>query len=113
MTARFRIKIDLAAEPGRRFVLKDYRRPAFYGRHESVEAAAIAADNIVRAEHGMPKRVPLTRREIRDAMKIGRAFNSPGVHSHAFGEPNDGCPVCDPLDYLIEQAHAQSAEIER
>lgn len=92
--ARFRIKID----HGRRrpFVLKDYAAPAYLRSFRTLRAAMLHVDNRVRSERGMPPRPDVERADIVAAIRVAKAYNNPGVHSHAFGEPNDGCPVCDP-----------------
>ena len=67
MPARFRIKI--ASWPTTSpIVLADRKRPAFRGQYRTIEAAMRAADNIVRREHGMPERLPITLAEVRERM---------------------------------------------
>lgn len=69
MSARFRIKRHPIDEPKRSpWVLKDRRRPSWLGQYAKHEDALAAMDNVARADLGMPPRLSITRREIRDAM---------------------------------------------
>lgn len=111
MSARFHIKI--AKHPTRnKIVLKDREHVARVRGFVSFNAAMLYADNLVREERGMPRRYDITVAEISTAIRAARAFNNPGVHTHNFGEPSNGCPVCDrdPVDFLIDQAIEQNIE---
>lgn len=61
---RFHIKVN----PFGGVALKDRWAPAFVRSYPTLDAACLAMDNIVRRDHAMPPRVPITRREIREAM---------------------------------------------
>lgn len=61
---RFHIKVN----PLGGVALKDRWAPAFVRSYATLDAACLAMDNIVRRDHGMPERVAITRREIREAM---------------------------------------------
>lgn len=50
-------------------ILKDRWQPAFLRSFATLDEACLAMDNIVRRDHAMPPRVPITRREIREAME--------------------------------------------
>lgn len=73
MTARFQIKV----RPGI-VALRDRTHPAFMRAFDSLDQACQAMDNIVRRERGMPDRLPITRREIREAMvdRRSRSYHS-------------------------------------
>lgn len=49
-------------------ILKDRWQPAFLRSFATLDEACLAMDNIIRRDHAMPPRVPITRREIRRAM---------------------------------------------
>jgi len=49
-------------------VLRDRWAPAFLRSFATLDEACLAMDNIVRKDHGLPPRTPITRREIREAM---------------------------------------------
>ena len=110
MTARFRIKIDHGYRQP--IVVKDRTATAYIRRFGTLRAAMLHVDNRVRAERGMPPRLDIERADIIAAIRSAKAYNNPGEHSHAFGEPNAGCPVCyrDPVDFLIDQAIEQNIE---
>lgn len=63
---RFHIKVN----PFGGVALKDRWTPAFVRSYATLDAACLAMDNIVRRNHGMPERVAITRREIREAMTV-------------------------------------------
>lgn len=63
---RFHIKIDHGFRQP--FVLKDRSEPAYMRRFASLRAAVLFMDNRAREERGMPKRLDMTRDEIREAM---------------------------------------------
>ena len=62
--SRFHIKVN----PFGGVAMKDRKSPAFVRNFPTIEAACLAMDNRVRRELGMPDRVQITRREIREAM---------------------------------------------
>lgn len=94
MSARFRVKIDHGYRQP--IVLKDRSAPAYIRRFRTLRAAMLHIDNRVRGERGMPPRPDIERADIEKAIRVAKAYNNPGVHDHAFGESNAGCPVCDP-----------------
>ena len=63
--SRFHIKVN----PRGGVALKDRHSPAFVQTYASLEAACLAMDNRVRRELGYADRLPITRREVRDAMR--------------------------------------------
>lgn len=66
---RFRIKRSKPFDPteSRPWKLADASRPAYIGNYATHAAALRAIDDKVRDERGLP-RVPVSRREIRQAM---------------------------------------------
>lgn len=67
---RFRVKRHkIDSMSSRPWAVKDAARPAFVGQYATHELAMMAIDNVVRGERGMPARLPITRAEIREAMR--------------------------------------------